>query len=94
MADKTCVSHRAVQCFSHFADPPSFKITVLPGDGIGPEIIEQAIRVLDVVTSKTSLKLELVQKDFGGIAIDNHGTALPDDTLKTCKESDAVLFGE
>lgn len=59
----------------------------------GPEIVEQAVRVLKVVTDKTGLKLELTEKDFGGIAIDNHGTPLPDDTLKTCQESDAVLFG-
>lgn len=62
-------------------------------DRAGPEIVEQAVRVLKVVSEKTGLKLELTEKDFGGIAIDNHGNPLPDDTLKTCKESDAVLFG-
>ncbi|CAK9780096.1 3-isopropylmalate dehydrogenase [Cutaneotrichosporon oleaginosum] len=71
----------------------TFKITVLPGDGIGPEIIEQAVRVLDLISKKTGLQLELTTKDFGGAAIDNHGNPLPDDTLKACQESDAVLFG-
>ncbi|BEI81187.1 hypothetical protein CcaverHIS002_0203470 [Cutaneotrichosporon cavernicola] len=71
----------------------SFKITVLPGDGIGPEIIEQAVRILDLISKKTGLQLELTTKDFGGAAIDNHGNPLPDDTLKACQESDAVLFG-
>lgn len=59
----------------------------------GPEIIDQSVRVLETVVKKTGLKLELTKKDFGGIAIDNHGNPLPDDTLKSCKESDAVLFG-
>ncbi|KAL1407114.1 3-isopropylmalate dehydrogenase [Vanrija albida] len=71
----------------------TYKIAVLPGDGIGPEIIDQAVRVLNVVTDKSDLKLELTFKDFGGIAIDNHGTPLPEDTLKACQDADAVLFG-
>ncbi|RSH80481.1 3-isopropylmalate dehydrogenase [Apiotrichum porosum] len=71
----------------------TFKITVLGGDGIGPEIVQQAVRVLNVVTEKTpTLKLELTEKLFGGAAIDATGTPLPEDTLKSCQEADAVLF--
>ncbi len=60
----------------------------------GPEIIEQAVRILDLISKKTGLQLELTTKDFGGAAIDSAGTPLPDDTLQACQESDAVLFGE
>lgn len=71
----------------------AFKITVLPGDGIGPEVIAQAVRVLKVLTAKTDLKLELKEYDFGGIAIDNHGNPLPDETLAACMSADAILMG-
>ena len=69
------------------------KIAVLPGDGIGPEVMREAIKVLDVAQNLFSFKLEYVYEDVGGIAIDNHGEALPSHTLKTCEESDAILFG-
>ena len=71
----------------------SYKVAVLPGDGIGPEVMEEAIRVLNAVEQKFGLKFELSKHDVGGIAIDNHGTPLPESTLKACEESDAILFG-
>lgn len=72
-----------------------FKIAVLPGDGIGPEVIEQALRVLKVATASASdAEISIQSYDFGGIAIDNHGVPLPDDTLKACKEAHAILMGE
>ncbi len=69
------------------------KIAVLPGDGIGPEVMAEALKVLQAVQSKFDLKLETTTADVGGIAIDNHGEALPKATLELCEASDAVLFG-
>jgi len=70
-----------------------FKIAVLPGDGIGPEVMEEALKVLDAVQEKFSLGLSCTSADVGGIAIDRQGRALPDDTLALCEASDAILFG-
>ncbi|SDO38350.1 3-isopropylmalate dehydrogenase [Desulforhopalus singaporensis] len=69
------------------------KIAVLPGDGIGPEVMKEAIKVLDAAQEKYSFELEYEYADVGGIAIDNHKTALPQATLELCENSDAVLFG-
>ncbi|WP_457573291.1 3-isopropylmalate dehydrogenase [Desulfolithobacter sp.] len=69
------------------------KIAVLPGDGIGPEVMAEAIKVLDVAQKKFGFSLEYEWADVGGIAIDNHGHALPDSTLALCEASDAILFG-
>lgn len=71
----------------------TFNISVLSGDGIGPEIMAEAIKVLDAVQQRYSFKLNYRTFDVGGIAIDNHGTPLPLETLKGCEESDAILFG-
>ena len=71
----------------------SFKIAVLPGDGIGPEVMSEAIKVLDCVSAKVGIELEYNYKNVGGAAIDAQGCALPDDTLQACEQSDAVLFG-
>ena len=70
-----------------------FKIAVLPGDGIGPEIIDSALKVLDVVAKKYGLTFEYKFGLVGGAAIDETGDPLPPETLKICKESDAILFG-
>ena len=69
------------------------KIAILAGDGIGPEVMEEAIKVLDAAQKKFGFKLEYEHADVGGCAIDNHGQALPDNTIKTCENSDAILFG-
>jgi 3-isopropylmalate dehydrogenase len=69
------------------------KIAVLPGDGIGPEVMEQALAVLDRAQELFGFQLTYAQADVGGIAIDRHGKALPDDTLRVCEASDAILFG-
>ncbi|MDV6253450.1 3-isopropylmalate dehydrogenase [Vibrio sp. EA2] len=71
----------------------SYKIAVLPGDGIGPEVMTQAHKVLDAIEKKHGLSFERDEHDVGGIAIDNHGCPLPETTVKACEESDAVLFG-
>ncbi|MDL2275400.1 3-isopropylmalate dehydrogenase, partial [Desulfosarcina sp. OttesenSCG-928-G10] len=70
-----------------------FKIAVLPGDGIGPEVMDQTLRVLDAAQKKFGFDLTCQMADVGGIAIDRHGRALPDATLSLCEASDAILFG-
>jgi len=67
----------------------SFRIAVLPGDGIGPEIVEQAVRVLRAL----DLDLELTEAPVGGAAYAAHGHPLPESTLALARQSDAVLFG-
>ena len=69
------------------------KIAILAGDGIGPEVMAEAIKVLDAVQQKFGFTLEYTSADVGGIAIDNHGEALPASTLKVCEASEAILFG-
>ncbi|MCU0557851.1 MAG: 3-isopropylmalate dehydrogenase [Desulfobacterales bacterium] len=69
------------------------KIAVLPGDGIGPEVMHEALKVLDAVQERFALRLVYEFADVGGVAIDRHGTALPSDTLKVCQSADAILFG-
>ena len=69
------------------------RIAILPGDGIGPEVMQEAVKILDTIGRKFKLEMEYEFGDVGGIAYDRHGTALPDETLKLCESSDAVLFG-
>lgn len=69
------------------------KLAILPGDGIGPEVMNEAIKVLDAVADKFQHDFELNFGKIGGSAIDDLGTPLPEDTLELCKQSDAVLFG-
>ena len=71
----------------------NYRIAVLSGDGIGPEVMAEAERVLAATASKFGFTTTLTRADVGGIAIDNHGEALPASTLKVCEESDAILFG-
>jgi len=68
-------------------------IVTLPGDGIGPEIVEQARRVLVAAAELAGVKFIFEEGLIGGAAIDATGTALPDDTTATCKRADAVLLG-
>ena len=70
-----------------------FSIAVLPGDGIGPEVIAEAIKVLEAVGRKYGHSFNLTYGRVGGDAIDATGTALPEATEAICKGSDAVLFG-
>ena len=69
------------------------KILITPGDGIGPEVIEQAVQILKQVAHIFDIKLDLTEKPVGGIAYDLTGTPLPDETLDAAKISDAVLLG-
>jgi 3-isopropylmalate dehydrogenase len=69
------------------------RIAVLPGDGIGPEVIAQGLRCLRAVAEAHGHQLELTELPFGGAAIDLCGNPLPESTLKACLEADAVLLG-
>lgn len=69
------------------------QIAVIRGDGIGPEIVTQAIRVLDAVAEKYGHVFKYVDVDMGGIAIDRWGEALPKEMLEKCLASDSVLLG-
>src|SRR3984885_7830697 len=71
----------------------TFKIAVLPGDGIGPEVMAEARRVLAVVEKKFGFQLAFTEARVGGISIDVDGRALPEETLRICGDSDAILFG-
>src|SRR5690606_25485875 len=68
------------------------KIAVLPGDGIGPEITEQAVRVLEALAAD-GLSIEMQTGAVGGAGYDSAGDPLPEATLKLCEQSDAILFG-
>ncbi|MCL4561913.1 MAG: 3-isopropylmalate dehydrogenase [Chloroflexi bacterium] len=69
------------------------KIVVLPGDGIGPEVTAQAVRVLQAVAAKYGHSFAFIERLIGGSAIDREGTPLSADTLSVCQEADAVLLG-
>ncbi len=69
------------------------RIAVLAGDGIGPEVMFQAENIMDKILSDEGLEYETRKADVGGIAIDNHGSALPESTLETCRWANAILFG-
>jgi 3-isopropylmalate dehydrogenase len=69
------------------------KLAILPGDGIGPEIMQAAVRLLESVRAKTGVIFECEWADVGGAAIDACGKALPEATLRICEAADAILFG-
>jgi 3-isopropylmalate dehydrogenase len=71
----------------------ALKIAVLPGDGIGPEVIYHAVRVLSTVADAARVDLVLGEYPIGASAIRRHGSPLPDSTLEACLHSDAVLLG-
>jgi len=73
--------------------PLKAKITLLPGDGIGPEVITEARKVLTGIAAKYNHQFSYIEAIIGGIAIDQMGTALPEESLAACLESDAVLLG-
>ena len=70
-----------------------YKITLLKGDGIGPEIVNQAVKVLDCAAEKFGFGVTYDEALLGGCAIDATGVPLPDETVAKCKASDSVLLG-
>src|SRR5271157_1083881 len=71
----------------------AYKISVLRGDGIGPEVVGEATQVLKIVARRSAVDLEFKEGAIGGHALDTRGTPLPDDVLKQAQESDAILLG-
>ena len=70
----------------------SYKITLLPGDGIGPEITNVTHKILQLVSKKFDFELKFMSMPFGGAAIESDGTPFPDKTFQECKNSDAILL--
>ena len=71
----------------------NYKIAVIPGDGIGPEIVAQAREVLDAAGKKFGFQLDYKELLMGGASIDVHGVPLTDETIEAARMSDAVLMG-
>ena len=71
----------------------TFKIVTLPGDGIGPDIVREAVKVMNRIGELYGHKFDIIEKRMGGIAIDVDGTSLPQDTIDASIASDAVLLG-
>ncbi len=71
----------------------SYQLAILPGDGIGPEVMAEALKVLSAVEAKFGLSFSLDHQLVGGAAIDASGSPLPEATLEACKKADAILFG-
>ena len=71
----------------------SKQILVLPGDGIGPEIMSEAVKVLQLANEKYALGFELSYDELGGAAIDKYGVPLADETLERARAADAILLG-
>ena len=71
----------------------NYNIALLHGDGIGPEIVNSAVRVLDAVAAKYGHSFNFTPYDIGGVAIDKYGVPLPEETVKGCLEADSVLLG-
>lgn len=71
----------------------TYHIAVLPGDGIGPEVMAQAYKILDAVRQRFGVRISTSEYAVGGVAIDCHGSPLPAGTLAGCEQADAILFG-
>jgi 3-isopropylmalate dehydrogenase len=73
--------------------PPTIRIVALPGDGIGPEVCREALRVVSLAFKRASARLEVTERSIGGAAIEAHGEPFPASTREACLASDAVLLG-
>src|SRR5205809_709048 len=73
--------------------PVDAKIVLLPGDGIGPEVVAQAERVLRAIAQNAGHRFEFVTCAIGGAAIDATGDPLPQETLAECRSAEAILLG-
>ena len=71
----------------------NFKLTLLPGDGIGPEVTNAAVKILQYMAAKSSISLTLDEQLIGGSSYDKHGLPLTEKALKACQDSDAVFLG-
>ena len=84
--------NRKINLHMAVASKSNYKITLLPGDGIGPEILNACVPVLEAVGKKNGFTFTFQEADIGGIAIDKHNDPFPDSSLKMCRESDSVLL--
>jgi 3-isopropylmalate dehydrogenase len=94
--DRTARSINGNTCQEQLAEGDSIveaKLIVLPGDGIGPEVVAQAQRVLETVAKRFNHSFRFVTCDIGGGSIDKHGTPLPDKTISECRSAQAMLLG-
>lgn len=71
----------------------TYKVAVLAGDGIGPLVMKEALKILTFISQKYNFSFEFNEAKIGGASIDAYGVALSDETLKLCEQSDAILFG-
>jgi 3-isopropylmalate dehydrogenase len=71
----------------------AYKILVLRGDGVGPEVVGEALQVLKVIARRSAVDMEFKEALIGGHALDSHGVPLPDETLALARDSDAILLG-
>ena len=71
----------------------AYKILVLKGDGIGPEVVGEALQILKIIARLSAVDLEFKEGLIGGHALDTSGTPLPDDVIKHAQDSDAILLG-
>ena len=71
----------------------AYRVLLLPGDGIGPEVVAQAQRVMEAISAQFRLQLEFDSADLGGIAIDRQGDPYPSSTQTLAKSADAILLG-
>lgn len=69
------------------------KILAISGDGVGPEIMVEAVKILEVIEKSSEAKFDIQYALAGGCSIDKHGVAITPEVIKQAKESDAVLFG-
>ena len=69
------------------------RITIFPGDGIGPEVLASGVRVLNHLAQKFNHEIEFQERLIGGCCIDKFATAITDEAIETAKQSDAVLLG-
>jgi 3-isopropylmalate dehydrogenase len=72
---------------------PSYEIVALPGDGIGPEVMDSALTLLDAVSARYDTSFDVVELAVGGVSIDEHGVPLLPEVLERCADADAVLLG-
>ncbi|MGN1113337.1 MAG: isocitrate/isopropylmalate family dehydrogenase, partial [Acutalibacteraceae bacterium] len=71
----------------------NYKLVLLKGDGIGPEIVNEAVKVLDKAAEKFNFTVEYEEALLGGCAIDATGVPLPEETVAKCKAADSVILG-
>ena len=93
MASKDSPAYLATNRVSRATGTKTHSILMLPGDGVGPEIAEEALKVLTAVTKISGVQFAVRKALTGGCSIDAHGTPLTDEVLQLAKDSDAILFG-